>query len=252
MKKSYFSIFFLFILFTHSLKAQNFEGGLFAGVSAYNGDIDVNLTNFFPQIRQTVGLFGRYSINDVWAVRGQMFYGQIYGNEKKYPTSDYRSKRGFNFNTTLNEFSIQAEWSFLNFDSDFRLDNENSFLSFYGFGGLGGINFKPKTDFNESSNLFDASADKERYAQTIAVVPFGMGTKINISDALSIGAELGIRKTFSDYLDGISKVVNSKSKDYYVFSGITVAYRFQQEGDGLEVGIIREGKKAGVLLFEKL
>ena len=251
MKKSYFSLIYLCLFLNNFLNAQNFEGGLFIGASTYNGDVDVTPRNFLPQMREAVGVFGRYSLNNTWSVRANMFYGHLYGDEKKYPSSDYRGQRGFSFNTTLTEFSLQAEWSFLNFDSDFSLDKENPFISFYGFGGVGGLNFNPKTDFNEPNRFFDnVSADKnERFAKTVFVIPFGMGVKINITDPLSIGLEGGIRKTFTDYVDGVSKVLNSKSKDYYMFSGITLTYHFQQQGGWLGNGLNQRRRRSGCPTF---
>jgi hypothetical protein len=56
--------------------------------------------------------------------------------------------------------------------------------------------------------------------------PVGLGVKAQFGDHISVGLDFGVRMTFSDYLDGVSKIANPKSKDYYSFGTLTFGYCF--------------------------
>ena len=56
--------------------------------------------------------------------------------------------------------------------------------------------------------------------------PVGFGAKVQFGDHLSVGLDFGVRLTFSDYLDGVSRIANPKSKDYYGFGNLTLSYCF--------------------------
>ncbi len=220
---------FCFPLFS---TAQNFELGLQAGSSFYKGEIDVSLKNVHKQLGLTVGVWGRYPILDALSVRGQFYRGRLTANEKLYPTSDYRSQRGFSFDASFSEISTQLEYRFLGLDNSFQLENDDPFFSMYAFAGVGITYFNPTTDYNEASALMDVSADKfALFTKNTVTIPVGMGTKFKLTDALSIGGEVSLRKTFTDYIDGISKITNTtKSKDFYVLSGVYLSWAFGNNG----------------------
>ena len=52
----------------------------------------------------------------------------------------------------------------------------------------------------------------------------GAGLKFQIAEQFAISSEWGARKTFGDYIDGISVNGNPKSGDWYTFGGITLTY----------------------------
>ena len=45
----------------------------------------------------------------------------------------------------------------------------------------------------------------DAYAKYGLSIPFGLGVKFSISDYVCLGVEWGFRKTFTDYIDDISK-----------------------------------------------
>lgn len=218
---------FTFLLSLMRLNAQ-VDVGLFAGSVFYNGDIDVTPKNAIPQMRPALGVFGRLAFTPSFAVRGQATYATVYGNEKVYPSSDYRAKRGFSFKTPTIEISAQMEWHFLKLDKGFYLDDQDPFFSVYAFGGAGVAFFNPKTDFNEPNYVIDdVSADKNaHFSKTTLVLPGGVGLKMKLTPSIVFGLEGSFRKTSTDYLDGISKLIASRSKDYYFFTGMTISYNF--------------------------
>lgn len=223
----------LFFSINTILGAQSFEAGLVLGTSFYNGDIDVNPKNLLPQIRPAAGFFGRYHLTSSWALRGHIFLGQIYGDEKKYPASSYRQERGFSFNSPLTELGAQVEWHSIKLDKNFQFESDDPFISLFGFGGLGMAFFNPKTDFNEPNPIYDdVSVDRDaQFKKRTASLIVGAGMKIRLTDQLGIGTEFGVRKAFSDYLDGISKL-SGKANDFYYIGGVSVYWVFGGEGFG--------------------
>ena len=233
---------FLIIILTSNviLKAQSFEAGLALGTAYYNGDLDINAGNVLKQMRPVAGVFGKYNFNSSWAVRGQVYFGQLMADEKKYSQSSFRQTRGFSFNSPLTEVSAQAEWHSIKLDRSFAIDTDDPFLSFYGFGGAGVSLFDPKTDFNEPNPIVDdVSIDKNaKFSKSVPSMMGGAGVRMRLTDQLGIGFEIGGRKIFSDYLDGISKL-SGPATDYYFFNTLTVSYRF--DGGGLFGGGYRGG-----------
>lgn len=107
------------------------------------------------------------------------------------------------------------------------------------------------------------------YSLTTIAIPFGIGLKYSPHKSISIGLEYGIRKTFTDYIDDVStrypnQVIlaaengpmaanlsdrrlhnegeilpdptglergNSRTKDWYVFTGLTIAFRIKPKTD---------------------
>jgi OmpA-OmpF porin, OOP family len=229
---------FLLLLTTNFLvvKAQNIEAGLFLGTASYNGDIDVNIKNVFQQMRPAFGVYGKYFFNTSWAVRAQFIHGTLFADEKQFPASAYRQARGFSFESPINEVSVKAEWHMLKLDKGFAIDNDDPFLSFYAFGGLGGAFFDPTTNYNEPNPVFEnVRIDKDTIvAKSTLSLLAGAGVQLKLSDNWYLGAEGGVRKTFSDYIDKISRLGGPRVKDYYYFIGLTIGYRFS--GDSGLVG----------------
>ncbi|MCY7292724.1 MAG: DUF6089 family protein [Ferruginibacter sp.] len=115
-----------------------------------------------------------------------------------------------------------------------------------------------------------AYPERKNYKLTQLALPFGGGIKFKVSDNLQIGLELGLRKLFTDYLDDVSDTFvdgallqaargsqavelsyrgdeinpastypvagtqrgNSKTKDWYYFSGLRISKLLNSNGGG--------------------
>ena len=95
------------------------------------------------------------------------------------------------------------------------LVNEPKLVSPYVFAGIALFQFNPEANYNsiwtelqplgtEGQHLEGSTIDP--YKLTQISIPMGIGLEIRVSDYSSIGLELGIRKTFTDYLDDLSTV----------------------------------------------
>jgi opacity protein-like surface antigen len=249
MRKFTFLIISLF--FFNTLSAQNMEFGLNLGMAIYTGDIEVNAKNYQRQKRSNAGAFLRIPLNSNFNIRAQVFHGQFYANEKQYGTSDYRTSRGLSFNTIYTELSARLEYQYLKMDGQFYLEDEDPTITLYSFAGFGATMFNTQTSYNSSSVVFDKSALEAdaRHSTTAPVLTAGLGSKYQITNSIAVGLEGSFQKPLTDYLDGISKISNSKTKDYYFFGNLTVAYTIgsNESGNGYRGGSSR--KKVGCPTF---
>ena len=84
----------------------------------------------------------------------------------------------------------------------------------YVFGGLAVFRFNPYTHDAAHQKVFLKPLSTEGqgldgynlepYSLTQVAIPFGGGIKYALTDNIRVGAEVGIRKTFTDYLDDVS------------------------------------------------
>ncbi len=207
--------------------AQISEVGLTGGGAVYNGTIDVTAKNFLSQTTPIFGLFAKYQITDAVSIRAQLSHTELYADEKKYPSSDWRFQRALNFRTPLTEFMVSGEWHFLNFGETVSNSSSRTQYSFYALGGVGLSNFTPHplADGNNVPDTFLPSMDVRSDNQTTVVIPIGAGLQYMISENLVLSGEIIGRKTFSSYIDGFS-MVGSKTCDYYFTGTLSLAYVF--------------------------
>ena len=248
MKKGHLRVlsltFFLFISahFT-SIFAQNWEVGTTLGGSLYNGDIDVTAVTAVNEIRFGGGIFVRYHVNNWFGLRVQASAGTLFADEKKFGTSEWKTRRGYSFSSPIYEIAILPQVH------PFRLGNFEPFV----YLGLAGASFDPTTQYNEPNPTADLDHNvQERiaidkaatFSRTTLSIPVGGGIQWFINDRFAVGAEFGGRKTFSDYLDKINVANGGNAKDFYFFGGLTLSYLFGG-GNGFSGDWYGNGSKKG-------
>ncbi|MFL5789461.1 MAG: DUF6089 family protein, partial [Flavisolibacter sp.] len=197
---------------------------------------------------------------------------------------DYLRKRNLSFQSSITELSVVGEF--------YTFDLSNKRWSPYVFAGLAVFHFNPYAYDKMNNKVFlkplstegeglQGYPDSKPYSLTQLAIPFGAGVKYAINDNILIGAEVGLRKTFTDYLDDVSSKYadaldlfnakgqeavllsyrgyevqggspaypekgaqrgNPNSKDYYYFTGITISFRLNGKGEGFSF-THRPGKK---------
>src|SRR5690606_38786231 len=81
----------------------------------------------------------------------------------------------------------------------------------------------------------NVSSNDDTEKKTTFAIPMALGVKAKINTRFVLGAEIGVRYTFTDNLDGsypedVTKAFgNILSDDWYVFSGLTLTYTFGKE-----------------------
>ncbi len=210
-----------FVLFIPLSKAQ-FEAGLFVGVCNYQGDISYNTVEFF-EIRPGFGALVRYTPNRFITIRGTYLQGILAGTDihAKDPATRYR---GFSFKSNVREISFVGEYNILGQSNEQNYQGGGVYFNPYIMAGLG---------IASTDGVPTAPADTRPYpfpepgsTNVIPAFPFGAGVKVQFGDHFSVGLEMATRFTFSDYVDGVSKYANPKSKDWYLFGGLTLTYCF--------------------------
>lgn len=200
------------------------EGGLFLGISNYQGDLALVSTPRMSESNFATGLMARTYLSPVTALRANLLYGKLSGDDANYRTRTYRS---YSFESRLLELSVVGEWEPLGGD---RHQNNLDFagrMSPYLFGGLGLALINPKVDFHSDSNEKAVEDQLADYSKAQFSIPLGVGLKIGINRLWGFGLELGTRATFTDYLDGVSRSGNPGANDWYLFGGGLVTYRFK-------------------------
>ncbi len=194
--------------FGQRTKTSN-EIGLFLGGCYYIGDLNPN-GHFNQFTKPALGLVFRHNFNPRFAWRANAIYGH-YEAHDSYSKSAWQRQRNLSVRSQIIEVSVQGEFNFQNFE----LGSDKSKLSPYIFMGLGAFYFNPQGEYEgewddlrplctEGQGLA-GGASKNKYRRLQISVPFGVGVKAMFSKGIGIGFEWGMRKTFTDYMDDVSK-----------------------------------------------
>ncbi|HPH24725.1 MAG TPA: DUF6089 family protein [Chitinophagaceae bacterium] len=193
-------------LFTVSANAQRVRISAAAGGSAYYGDLIAG-SPLLKQVSGAVTLGGSYDLSNQLRLRASLSGLGVQGDDKDNPDQKFKN-RNLNFKSFIWELNVAAEYDFLNNVEEY------SFTPYVFFGpGIFGFNPTTTDRFGEKQKLRDwgtegqglaAYPDRKPYALTQFNLGFGAGIRIDLSEALQVGTELFIRKTFTDYLDDVS------------------------------------------------
>ncbi len=254
-------LFYLALLLPGGLvHAQKLHLTTFGGISNYQGDLqDKRFT--FKQANVAVGIGVAYELTDQLYVTANFKIGKLSANDKN---SNLNQARNLNFTTSLSVVQISLEYDFLNL-------NVQKFTP-YVFAGLSVYHFNPYTYDTAGNKQYLQPLSTEgqgfynnnkKYSLTQIAIPFGGGIKYALTDNLRIGAEIGLSKLFTDYLDDVSNTYvdeglllanrgpvavelayrgeeinpaatypaggtgrgNPSGKDWYYFAGVTLSFR---------------------------
>lgn len=187
------------------LKAQNSEIGAFLGTSFYLGEL--NPTTLFAQPGIAGGFVYRYNLTPRWALKADFIFANVSASDQ---TTNDGYARNLSFFSPITEFSAEAELNF------FKLYNESRKNRFtpYIFAGITCFSFDPQATLNGTTYELQSLGTEgqslenqpDRYSLTNFAIPFGIGVRFTIGKYFSIGAEWGMRYTFTDYLDDVGGV----------------------------------------------
>lgn len=216
-------------------KRTRYEAVIGLGLSNMMGDLGgankdaiylIDYDLFATRFGLNLGI--RYKIVERVAVRFNLLPALLSGSDSY--TKGPRMARGISANTFIFETSLQFEYSLIKerlssrytFRNmrDFKLRNVNTYL----LAGVGGFYMKPKV-------TGDVTAVAAPFQLAI---PFGIGFKYGINRRYAINLEYGMRKTFTDGVDGIDRPYSgNKYKDLYSFLIISVSYKMRTTRSGL-------------------
>lgn len=205
---------------------KTLEIGPHVGLSYYMGDLNPTLP--FAQAQLQYGGVVRYNYNNRWTFRFDYSRATVTADDTKL---NWRPERGLNFTSIINDFSLMAEFNFL----EYYTGNPKKNVSPYLFGGVSVFQY---TVFaNVGDHLVDLSdyptegpedPNAKWYekmfgkASSIGVsIPFGLGVKFSVSRHMAATVEWRMQKTFTDYLDDVATVYPEQHAVYTFEDGST-------------------------------
>ncbi len=241
-------ILFVGILFPLFTQAQ-WNVNLFGGFSNYIGDLQSK--GYTTQ--QSNGSFGagiQYDLSGHFSLLSNLTYGRISAADGYSTKADLKA-RNLNFESVIGEWNILAEYNLF--------DLRSHRLSPYIFAGLAVYHYNPysydttgrKVYLRPLSTEGEGLAqypDRKPYSLTQLSIPMGGGIKFRISDRVVLAYEIGLRKTFNDYLDDVSKTYVDPTVLLAARGpeAVEMAYRGNQLKEGAAYpgdGAIRGGSK---------
>ncbi len=201
-------LFFVIILSSLSLTAQQYEFGLLLGASTYQGDIaPTTKKSSFNDFHPSLGVFGRYNVNPYFTVRVNISYGKVSGNDAQ-ADDEARRERNLSFQSEIYEFGLTGEVNIFGYDAEGLQKRVSPYL----FGGIAVFHFNPETNYlGQLVELQPLGTEgqgmegfQEKYKLTQFAIPMGVGVKVAVNKRLNLGVEAGARMTFTDYIDDIS------------------------------------------------
>ena len=186
------------------------EAGAFAGVSYYQGEINPRKPFYHPGM--SIGALMKHNFADHHCVRFHAFYGELKGDDLDF-ANEFQQMRAHSFQTSLLDCHIGYEFNFLPHIINRR---KTAHAIPYIFAGAG-FSFILSSDTGMAANH--------------VTVPFGVGCKYRVNNMVSIGCEWGMRKTFTDMIDGLLNPgpddphVTLHNNDWYSFAGIFVTFK---------------------------
>jgi hypothetical protein len=222
-------IFFVFVLTNCSVFAQHSEVGILLGTSYYIGEVNPAL-HLVNTVAPAGGVFYRKNMNKRYSLRGGVNYARLSASDQ-LSGSELSRYRDLTFSANLVEGYGILEFNFI----PYQINNyRTSPFSPYVFIGVSvfytSIDVDEKVEYKNEEDIVDIFA--------APAIPFGFGIKFNFAENLGIGIEWGMRKTFTDKLDGLPttyennyQLSNSQNNDWYSIVGITLNYKFLTKRD---------------------
>lgn len=266
MTRKYLSIALLLFIGQSSVQAQYSTGafkselGFMVGGSYYIGD----LNPFMPYRNTNLagGLVFRYNIHSRLSLRANFTYGKLEGYDSESKES-LLVDRNLSFSTHIWELGAGLEFNYF----PFQLGHDRYKGTAYILTEIGLFRMNPKTIADDGGEVElqplgtegqgSALSSKSAYGLTQLVIPLGVGAKVSLGKKASVNFEIGLRKTFTDYIDDVGsgsyvdpvllaaengplaaelsnrslsdsrygRRGNASTKDWYVFSGVMLTFR---------------------------
>lgn len=251
--------------------SQNLHLNFFAGIANYKGDLQYNPKGgkqiSFKQPHFAAGIGLEYEISSKLYARFGITLGKIGADDKKQPGQE---PRNLNFTSSIFDVMLGAEY--------YIIDPYEHLVIPYVFAGVAYFHFNPYTYDATRTKVFlpplstegqGLVAGKEPYSLSQFSIPFGGGLKFSLSENVRVGAEISLRKIFTDYLDDVSTTYADENillankgpqsvdlayrgeevgsgpypaagtprgtldaKDWYYFTGVTLSFRLGAGGGG--------------------
>ncbi|MBT5749555.1 MAG: hypothetical protein HOI39_00360 [Flavobacteriales bacterium] len=249
---------------------ENTEVGFIGGASYYLGDLN---TTHFNNSLPFGGIVIRKNIDRRFSYKAELLYLNIAADDRVDATDTIAINRGLHFRSSVFELSGQIEFNFLPFELGNALYTWTPFV----YTGISFFHFNPQAENKEGLwlNLQELGTEgqgstsfpeRTKYPLAQIAIPLGGGLKIAVNPSFNIILEYGVRKTFTDYLDDVSKTYpltnggeiadisnatyemsdptgthiageqrgDPNKNDWYSFVGITLSFKLNNQTKGCD------------------
>ena len=204
--------------------AQTFFINIYGGLSNYQGDLQ-NHKVLLQTSHPAWGMGLRAELNNRMLLFADFSFGTISGNDK---WTEATKARNLNFKSAISEFSLGMEYNLF--------DLYSYKVSPYFFTGIGIFNFSPTTKnaAGQTVILGDLRTEgqglikgREPYKTQALSIPLGAGLQWSMSYRSRLAVFVGLRKTFTDYIDDVSTsyVDQQVLSNYWGSTTAALAYR---------------------------
>lgn len=189
-------------------------------------DVNLDLTNVMK------GVFVTVYPRDWYGIRVAAQFGKLEAQDEIIGTRGvdelWRKQRNLDFRSDVFEAYIAVEA----FPFKFFSYGDFSRLQPYAVLGVGMLKFNPQGSLTDASGAktwyylkplhiegqgFEEYPERDEYSLTQVNIPMGCGVKYEISERVNISVELLLRKSFTDYIDDVSKTyIDPKLYDKYL------------------------------------
>jgi hypothetical protein len=164
------------------------------GTSTYFGDLCDKTECMIFRPNFGIGYLYRFDANI--SFKAELNYYHLY-------SKDYFDYRGFKFRSDNIELYGGVKYDFITYDPH---HSKRKLLNPYAFLGLGITRFNPKGEYDGHWYALEPlRTEGVNYCRVTPIIPFGFGVKVTCTQEIDVIVEGGFRKTFSDYMDDVSK-----------------------------------------------
>jgi len=188
------------------------------------------------------GFKAGYQFSPIFGFRGSFLNGKVQSTGDDSRDKDSNALKD-KFESSLWDISGQLTIDFTNI---FR-DNKESWFNFYGFAGIGWLNYSSmRTDKelgyitlndngeeNRSGSYSDKQGNGMGGAETSIVFPAGVGFNFDITPKVAVNLESSLRFSNTDDMDMRIGGAKAVKNDFYGYTSLGLTYKFRP-GSGLK------------------
>jgi hypothetical protein len=172
---------------------------------------DLNSPNFPTNIIKNSGIAAQISYRRFfkkrYAVRGSFAFGSLKGADRN-STLEWQKLRNLDFHSSIQDVSLMAEYYVFGFDTDVGSSIFTPYLAV----GISAFRFNPKTYYQGNEIRLQPLGTEgqglpgfdPKYKLISFGMPMGGGGRIFLNEKVTLGAEIIMRWTATDYIDDIS------------------------------------------------
>ena len=197
---------------TAQVRSNYFYAGVSLGATNYKGDLDDNFTLKFT--KPGLGFVGGYHFHPHLSMQLAFNQGWMGASDARAATDIPRRRRNLSFRSPLSEAALTSRYEFF---GNTRRYKYRPTYSPYIFAGVAVFAYNPQAKLGdewvdlqplgtEGQFLADCGYEDcpDPYSLVNFSIPFGAGIRYSLTEKIDISAEIGLRKTFTDYLDDVS------------------------------------------------